>query len=198
MASILIATIGSLGDMHPKIALGLELKNRGHEVRFAAMEFYREKLELLGFDFRPMAPHLDPYDTEFARELMDERQGSERIIREVIFPSLPEMYSDLIAAAEGADAFITGELIYAADAVAVTSTSKWISTSLAPISLFSIYDPPVPPVARWLENLRFLGPTFHSAVFALARMSVSSWFAPYKKFRRGLGLSEDHDPVFPR
>jgi len=43
MAKIVLATFGSLGDMHPKIALALELKARGHEATIAAMEFYRPK-----------------------------------------------------------------------------------------------------------------------------------------------------------
>ena len=44
---IVFAVFGSLGDMHPMNALGIELKKRGHTVIFAAMEFYREKIELL-------------------------------------------------------------------------------------------------------------------------------------------------------
>ena len=37
--------MGSLGDLHPKIALGLGLKERGHEVLIATWEGYREKIE---------------------------------------------------------------------------------------------------------------------------------------------------------
>src|SRR6478609_8145861 len=75
MAKIVLATIGSLGDMHPKIALAIELKERGHAVTIAAMEFYRERIEPLGIGFAPMAPHLDPNDGELARDLMDARKG---------------------------------------------------------------------------------------------------------------------------
>jgi hypothetical protein len=32
---IVISTFGSLGDIHPKIALGLELRKRGHQIRKA-------------------------------------------------------------------------------------------------------------------------------------------------------------------
>ena len=64
MAKIVLTTLGSLGDMHPKIALALELRRRGHDVTIAAMEFYRERIEPLGIGFAPMAPHLDPNDRE--------------------------------------------------------------------------------------------------------------------------------------
>ena len=35
MSKIVLTTIGSLGDLHPKIALGLDLRDRGHNVIFA-------------------------------------------------------------------------------------------------------------------------------------------------------------------
>ncbi len=40
---IVFAVFGSLGDMHPMNALGLELKKRGHTVIFAAMELRRSR-----------------------------------------------------------------------------------------------------------------------------------------------------------
>ena len=88
MSKIILATIGSLGDMHPKIALALGLKARGHDVTMAAMEYYRERIEPLGIGFAPMAPHLKPGDKDLARELMDSRKGSEKILREIVMPSL--------------------------------------------------------------------------------------------------------------
>ncbi len=32
MAKILLATFGSLGDLHPLLALAIELRRRGHEI----------------------------------------------------------------------------------------------------------------------------------------------------------------------
>ena len=59
MAKITVATFGSLGDLHPKIAIAKELKNRGHEVTVAGMDTYRERIDPLGLSFAPMAPHVD-------------------------------------------------------------------------------------------------------------------------------------------
>jgi rhamnosyltransferase subunit B len=41
---IILTTIGSLGDLHPLIAIGLNLRERGHSVAFATTELYREKI----------------------------------------------------------------------------------------------------------------------------------------------------------
>jgi rhamnosyltransferase subunit B len=195
MAKIVLATIGSLGDMHPKIALALGLKARGHDVTIAAMEFYRERIEPLGLGFAPMAPHLDPDDRELGKELMDAGKGSEKILRGIIMPSLRAMYDDLTLAVEGADVLISGEIVYAVKSVVEKTGIKWISTSLQPGTFFSAYDPFVPPTAEWLEHLHFLGPTFNRALYGLMRWAMRDWWTPYQEFRRELGLSEDHDPL---
>jgi rhamnosyltransferase subunit B len=196
MAKIVLATIGSLGDMHPKIALAIELKKRGHDVTIAAMEFYRERIEPLGLGFAPMAPHLDPEDKNLSRELMDARKGSEKILRDIIMPNLRPMYDDLMRAIEHADMLISGEIVFAVKSAVEKSGIKWVSTSLQPGTFFSTHDPFVPPTAEWLEHLRFLGPAFHSVLFGFLRWSISDWFAPYRDFRRSLDLSEDQDPLF--
>ncbi len=193
-----MATLGSLGDIHPMIALALELRERGHTVVFGLMEFYREKIETLGFEFRPMRPHLDIDDRELIVKLLDPKKGPENMIKGTIFPVLRDTFDDLVKIVEGADLFITGEVVYAARSVAERSGVKWASTSLAPISLFSSYDPNVYPMAEWMENLRFMPVVFHQALFGFLRWTLflSGMFDQYKTFRRDLGLDEDHDPVF--
>lgn len=193
---IVFATFGSLGDMHPLNALGIELKKRGHQIIFAAMDFYREKIETLGFEFRPMRPHLEPNDKQLARELMDARKGSELLLKNLILPNLRPMYDDLLEAVGGADLLISGEVVFVADSVVQKTGIKWITTTLAPGPLMSAHDPFVPPTAQWLKNFRFLGSSFHGALYGVVRRMVNSWFEPYREFRRELGLDENHDPLF--
>jgi UDP:flavonoid glycosyltransferase YjiC (YdhE family) len=196
MAKIVLAAFGSLGDLHPVIALGLELRRRGHETTIAAMDYYREKIELTGLPFASMAPHMDVDDKERIKELMHESKGPENIIRGIIMPSLRPMYDDLLKATAGADMLISGEIVYAAKSVAEKTGIKWVSTTLAPISLFSAYDPPVPPQSQWFASLRLFGPPFHKLIFKLAKMQTSSWLGEYRKFRMELALDPDDDPIF--
>ena len=196
MAIVVLSTFGSLGDLHPKIALGLELKKRGHHVRFASMDYYREKLESLGFEFYSMAPHMDPSDVAEIPEMVDAKTGTEKILKDIIIPSVPEMFNDLIVAVEGADLFVTGEIVYAAKSVVEKTGIRWISTTLAPISLFSAYDPPVPPPAPWMESLRGLPVIFHRGIHSLMKWITRDWLEPYRQFRKDLGLDPDHDPIF--
>jgi rhamnosyltransferase subunit B len=193
---IVLATFGSLGDMHPMNALGIELRRRGHKVSFAAMEFYREKIGTLGFDFFPMRPHINPEDKNFAREIMDAKSGTERLLKEILLPVVPGMYEDLTRAVEGADLLITGEVVFAAKSVVEKTGIKWITTSLAPASFLSAHDPFVPPTAQWLKHFRFLGSPFHGIIYGQVRRLVKTWLEPYREFRRKLNLDENHDPIF--
>ncbi len=194
---IVLATFGSLGDLHPMLALGIELRRRGHEITIAAMEFYREKINTLGFEFRPMAPHLDvEKDRARAKDLMDAKKGTELLLKEILLPGVRQMYEDLTKAVEGADLLITGEVVFAAKSVVEKTGINWITTSLAPASFLSAADPFVPPTAQWLKHFRFLGSGFHALVFGFVRGMVKSWLKDYRAFRRELGLNENHDPIF--
>lgn len=194
---IVIAAFGSLGDLHPMLALAIELRGRGHEVLINTLEVYREKIDALGFEFQPLRPEVDPeIDREFAREMMDAKTGSEKLLKEFLLPNLRPMYEDLMKATRGADLFISGEVVFPAKSVVEKTGIKWISTTLAPGSFLSAYDPFVPPTAQWLKHFRFLGAPFHRVMFKLARRTVESWLEPYRKFRRELGLNENHNPIF--
>lgn len=188
--------MGSLGDLHPMIALAIELKARGHATVVNTWQGYREKVEGLGLEFRPLRPDVNPSDRELLRKTMDAKTGPEMVIKELIFPALGDMYEDLEAACEGADLLINGEIVYATASLVEKTGIKWISSSLAPLSMFSCEDPNVYPAAEWIEYLRPMPAFMHRALFSVMRLSLNSWYAPYRAFRRGLGLSEDHDPIF--
>ena len=196
MAKIVLTTIGSLGDLHPKLALALELRRRGHDPVVCTWAGYQEKVEALGLTFKPMRPNVDPTDRELLRRTMDAAKGPETVIRDIIFPSLRNMYDDLAAACDGAGLIVSGEIVYAVPSLVEKTGIKWCSTSLAPMTLFSAEDPNVYPAAEWLEFLRPLPAIFHRTLFTVMQLTISGWYEPYKAFRRELGLSEDHEPIF--
>ena len=55
---ILLTTTGSLGDLHPFIAIGLEVRARGYDVTLATSNFDQFKVGRMGLKFAPMGPHL--------------------------------------------------------------------------------------------------------------------------------------------
>src|SRR4051794_36512172 len=104
MARIVITTMGSLGDLHPYVALALGLRARGHDAVIATAACYREKIEALGLGFRAVRPGNDWMgDPERVRHFMDLRRGLIRLSRDLYLPVLRGAYADTLAAAEGAD-----------------------------------------------------------------------------------------------
>ena len=194
---IVFSTFGSLGDLHPLLALAIEMQTRGHEIVINSLEAYREKIAALGFEFYPLRPDLDPEkDRALAREIMDAKNGTEKLLREILIPNIRPMFEDLMKAVAGADLLISGEVVYPAASVAEITGIKWVTTSLAPASFLSPNDPFVPPTAQWLRHFRFLGAAFHGVMYSQVHRLVNSWLEPYREFRREIGLSENHDPIF--
>ncbi|MCO6509516.1 MAG: glycosyltransferase family 1 protein [Aridibacter famidurans] len=195
MAKIVAAPYGSLGDLHPLLAISIELRKRGHDVTIATLEVYREKVEALDFRFRRLRPEFDPEDRETARIVMDARKGSERLIKDYLSPGLKDMFEDLMAATEGTDLLISGEIVYPAHSVAEKRGIKLVTTNMAPLSMFSTFEPNVYPNAQFLRHLNFLGRPLHRIVFSLIRGVIGKWLEPYREFRSGIGLDPDHDPI---
>lgn len=195
MARIVLAPYGSLGDLHPFLALAIELRKRGHEIVICTLEPYREKIAILDFEFFPLRPEFDPEDREIAKIVMEANNGTEKLLREYLLPNMLEMYEDLMEVTQDADLLISGEVVFAAHSVVEKTNIKWISTCLAPLSMFSAYDGNVYPNAQWLKYFNFLGKSFHQTVFWAMSRVIVNWLEPYREFRRKIGLREDHDPI---
>jgi rhamnosyltransferase subunit B len=193
---IVIATIGSLGDLHPCLALALELGRRGHRVTIASTEYYRGKVEKLGIEFHSLRPNWDPTDQELIRQCENLRRGPEILYRKLVLPGLRATYDDLISVAAAADLMIAGELVYAAPLVAEKLSLRWVSGILSPFSFFSSYDPSVLVNAPSLIHLRKIGWRVYRAGLNLGRLATWHWSNPVRHLRRELGLRTDCDPIF--
>jgi UDP:flavonoid glycosyltransferase YjiC (YdhE family) len=78
---IVLTSFGSLGDLHPYVAIAVELRKRGHEAVLATCEHYRQKIEALGIGFRTVQPDVDwMTNPTVMRRLMDLRKGTERVV----------------------------------------------------------------------------------------------------------------------
>lgn len=193
---IVLATFGSLGDLHPYIALAIGLEARGHEVIIATSPNYREKVEALGIGFKPVRPDI-PEDPQALLPLFDMRKGPEHLICEMMMPALRDSYEDTLAAADGADLLVSHQLTFAVRLVAEKKIIPWATTVLAPLAFFSVNDPPVLAPAQFLAKLRFLGPALYRPLFGVMMSSVRGWSKPWHRLRSDLGLPPTHeDPMF--
>lgn len=195
---IVLATFGSLGDLHPFVALAKGLQDRGHEPIIATSEYHRELIERQQIGFYPVRPNLLDLaeQPEIFRLLMDRHRGTAAVVKKVFMPHLRESFDDLLRAVEGADLLVTHTIAFAGPLVAEITGVPWVSALLMPMALLSKYDPPVPPQAAWLRHLRPLGPRFFGPVLSIARRVVRSWGEPVRQLRHELGLPPGGDPLF--
>ncbi len=194
---IVLNTFGSFGDIHPYLALGLELRRRGHAVVIATMEIYREKVEKIGLEFAPVRPNIaqpKEQEPELIEKIMDPKNGPRFLMEGVVFPAVRDSYQDLLAAVREADLLVTHPAAPAGPLVGRKTGMTWISTVLAPMSFFSAYDPPVPPFWQWTKVFSKLGPRVMKFLLDLSK-------SPYKAkavadFRAELGLPDYGNPMF--
>lgn len=191
-----MTTTGSLGDLHPFIAIGLGLLSRGHDVTIATSNIYRSKVEQTGLRFAPMGPHLDLEISALMDRVMDLKKGPEFLIRQILYPSVPAAYAEVMAAACAADLIVTHPITFASQIAAEKTGMPWISTVTAPLSFFSCYDPSVIAPYPFVSKLRALGPAIYRIFKTLGRIRTRSWLAPITRFRASVGLPPGRDPVF--
>ena len=200
MKKIVISTFGSFGDVHPYIAVALELKRRGHRPVIATTEIYREKVEPLGLELHRVRPDMPSYDEPekvgaLVESIVDERSGPETLLKTLILPYVREMYEDLLAAVEGAGLLLTHPLPFVGPIVAQATGIPWVSSVLAPASFLSNYDPPVPPQFPPLHKLTARSPAFSRSLMWLARKKLDSLLKPVYNLRAELGLPRGGNPI---
>lgn len=195
---VVLATWGSFGDLHPIIALALELQRRGHRATLATAPLYCEKVEALGLGFRPMRPDL-PLPSEAAeiiRRVMDLKHGTEYLFEQLLMPHLQESYADITDAVHDADILVTHPATLSAPLVAQVQKLRWVSVVLAPTSFFSVYDTPVLAPALGVSRLFPLGLPVRRAFVSVAKRMSKKWVQPLYQLRQQLGLPRGAHPIF--
>jgi len=200
---VVFTTWGSFGDLHPFMALALELMQRGYVSVIATSPIYREKVEAEGIGFYPVRPDLPPPDAETSAEIIrrvsNARWGPGYLFRELLVPHLRETYADTLAAATadgGADLLVSHQVPLTAPLVAEKTGIKWISSVLFPIAFTSAYDPPTPPQLPALRTIAATHPLVARTLFEVGKWTTRSWVEPIQRLRHELGLPRRPNPIF--
>ncbi|HXR77031.1 MAG TPA: glycosyltransferase [Bryobacteraceae bacterium] len=192
---IVFTTFGSLGDLHPYLAIAIEMKRRGYDAVIASTNLYREKVESEGIQFASVRPDLENFGdrSEMVAKVMHAHRGPEFLFREMLMPALRDSLEDVMAAAEGADLLVSHIAMFATPIVAELLKKRWISIALQPAIFFSATDPPYFPQ---FGSLPRLSPVIARAIFCMLRGITARWLRPVQVIRRELGLLPSRSPVF--
>jgi rhamnosyltransferase subunit B len=196
---VVFTTWGSLGDLHPYLALGIELKRRGYAVRVATLGGWRDNVECAGLEFAPIRPDVPADETEareLVRRVLDAREGPDYLFKKVFAPHMRETYDDTRAAVDGADLLVSHQIPVTAPIVAQQTGIKWVSCMLLPMAFLSAYDPPTPPQAPAVRRVAAMHPVVARVLLKLARLKMESWAKPVYRLRADLGLARGGHPLF--
>lgn len=119
------------------------MKRRGHAPVIATSPVYRKLIEAEGILFHSVRPDIDVSDPAILSRAMDRRTGSRYIMTDIIFRHIRNSYDDTAVAAANADLIVIHPITLGALLVARKSAIPWASAALAPVSLYSVYDPPI-------------------------------------------------------
>src|ERR1041385_3097797 len=174
---IIINTFGSFGDIHPYMAIALELQRRGHTPVIATMPGYRETIEEARLPFAPVRPDVPlptEQGTELIEKIMQPKTGPRFLTEQLVFPAVRDSYADLLKITASADLLVTHPAAHAGPLVGQKTGIPWISTVLAPFSFISAYDPPVPPFWQWTRRFSLLGPGVMGFLLNLMKSSYKA------------------------
>jgi rhamnosyltransferase subunit B len=193
---IVLATIGSLGDLHPFIAIGRALRSQGAQVVLAVPEDGVSKVRAAGLDAAPILPS---YASICDRLGMAPAAVAARlctdpgfVVDEILLPSLEASTAALDALSAGADGIAASTFALAADIVAEKRGLPLASVVLQPMTLFSAWQPPVSPRFELMRHhpRGVAGRSWNRAFYALARAALRRRYAARidaVRARHGLG-----------
>jgi len=196
MAKIVIATIGTSGDLNPYLAIGIELKKRGHHITIASSPQYAQKVISSSLNFSSLRPDIDYNDPALALLTMNRFNGTEYVLKEMLMKPISETYEDLLKAVDGANLLVSHSLCFAGSMVAEITRIPWISSVLSPNNFWSCYDPIVLPNAPFFRHLHRLGISINERIISLAKFATRDWADSVYQLRNKIGLPKGENPLF--
>lgn len=129
---ILIAVIGSAGDLNPRMAIGRELLQRGHTVTVATHADYRKAVHAAGLPFREIRPEtmkVANAKTLFEDGLLDPALANS------LMTQLGATFDDLLACCADVDLILSSDAVMPAGLVAFARSMPWVHTVITPAAI---------------------------------------------------------------
>lgn len=190
---VVLATMGTLGDVHPFIALALGMQARGHVPVFAGAESVRPIAARHGIEFHPIRPDGSQLIADTG---MDEgaiaraiATDFDFIINRVLVPYAEVTLADLTPVVASADLVLASSFSIHARIAAQAAGVRLASALLQPITLLSAEDPSV--LTRGETALvalrRWFGPGAVRPLLRLAERRYAKGLKPFAALRAAAG-----------
>jgi rhamnosyltransferase subunit B len=90
--NILLPTIGSAGDVHPFIGLGLALRSRGHQATILTNPYFQDLIEKCDLGFLPVGTVEEARAAVADPDLWHPRKGFKVVAQRAILPAMPRVF----------------------------------------------------------------------------------------------------------
>ena len=182
-----ISCTGSYGDVYPFIAIGKELRSRGHEIIVTTSGYFEAAVADAGLAFQPVGTRTEYEEIVRNPDLTHPQKGL-RLVADTIIRYLPEAYRTLDDLIDGNTILLGSTLAFAAKILHEKRGTPWVPIHLAPSIFRSNNEPPrvvESGIPDWLPD------PAKSLIWWLGdRLVVDpAWAKGVNAFRSTLGLS---------
>jgi rhamnosyltransferase subunit B len=185
---VLLPTIGSAGDVHPVVALGMALQARGHRATVVTNPIFEDLIGEQGLGFLPVGTIEQAHEAIADPDLWHPRKGFQVVARRAMVPAIGAVYRHIERHA-GADTVVAASGIAFGARIAQERLGVPLATvHLQPSIIRSLVD------AGMVGNLRISASQpmwFKRAFFRLADWTLidRELKGPVNAFRATLGLA---------
>lgn len=177
----ILCALGSSGDVHPFVGLGLELARRGCDVTVVAAGYFRGLIEGAGLGFIDPLPETDFRETVRDPAIWHPLRGPGRLVQVAVKPLLEPLHRLLVErATDGETVVAASSLAFGARVAQETHGIPLVSVHLSPVLFPSVVAPPRLPGLllhrgpRWFRRLQWRG------IDAIAGRQVGPWLDAYR------------------
>lgn len=189
--NILIAALGSDGDVHPFMRLAIQLRSRGHDVHVLAPAMYETLAAALRIAFVPIGTR-EQFDRVTANPDLWRPMRAFGVAARAAAELLQPMYREILAHHQpGKTVLVMSTLVAAGrlaqEKLAIPAAMVHLSPAVFRSAVSPAYTPPLP-VAAWLPTC------LNRAVYAVVdRLVIDPALAgPLNAFRATLGMPPVH------
>ena len=190
---VFITTYGTRGDVQPYIAIGVELKSRGHDVLIATSSRFKDFVEEYNLEFAPLSDSLlSIVDTPLGKDLLEKSDNFYRMIKQGMKVKKKAEVANKSLLKENweiAKKFAPDIIVYHPKSLAAPHIAEKLSAKAVfatpipmfiPTSEFSFLNFPKFLSGKWFNKLSF------KMIKKLTEMTTRSYV---NQFRNEIGLS---------
>jgi vancomycin aglycone glucosyltransferase len=188
---VLLSTIGSRGDVQPLVALALQLKALGQEVRLCVPPDFREWIEGLGIPVTPIGPEVRNYAVASRPATPAPPSPEQR--RQMMEGTVATQFETISAAAQGCDVIVGATALQiAAPSVAERMGIPYVFTAYCPAVLPSPHHAP-PVLAMLGDKPASAMPDYRELWAQDAQRWNDHWASLLNSYRASAGLPPVRD-----